>query len=195
MAKKEKIADKRLTKEEKKLKKEAKKLKQKERNKAMETNIYRFMRNLTQKQVDMVLRFCSAGLKKHKDAKEYVESLTSPAEKELIQKYIDVYTLKVILKPIGARDLADLWKRQNFSLIGRRPEKQIRRSEPINRYEPITPGFSDSNKKPDNPKPDNQPSYEPDYDEPPRQPVKFDEKLFDELDKHSDEINKYLDGV
>lgn len=72
-------------------------------------------------------------------------------------------------------------------MIDRKPEKQYKR------HEPVTPSFGISDKQPDNSKPDNQPQ-DPDYDEP-QQPVKIDERLFDELDKHSYELNKYLDGI
>lgn len=187
MAKKEKIAEKKLKKEEKKLTKEAKKLKKEEEHRMLERNLARYLSRLTVKQLEMLTKFSNECLDKDGKTKKYINELMDEKEKALVREFIDVGKGKIKVPAIGARDLADLWKRQHFSFIDRKPEKQAKR------YEPVTPGYSDS--KPDNPKPDNQTSQEPNYDEPSRQPVQIDEKLFDELDKHSDQINKYLDGV
>lgn len=203
MAKKEKNSDKKLTKEEKKLKKQAKA----EKQHMIEENIGRFVNRLTDKQNEIVSKFLRECEDDSKKMKRYLNELTDEKEKELIREAIGVLKGKIQLKPIGARDIANIWKRQNSSLFTIRPMKQIR-ERPIRSYKPVTPGYSDS-------KPDNQPykpyydkhskpahdepqRNEPQRDEPqhnePQRPV-IDEKLFDELDKHSDEINKYLDGV
>ncbi|GJL72967.1 MAG: hypothetical protein NMNS01_21660 [Nitrosomonas sp.] len=171
----------------KKLKKEANKRKEEEKLFATDENIERYIKRLSPEQREMVSRFNNECLEKGKKEKQYIKELTNEDEKELISELIDVSKGKIKVKAIGARDLSNLYQRKYFSLIGGKPEK------PRKRVELTASSYSDSNNQPENPKPDNQP-YEPDYDEP-QEPIKIDERLLDELDKHSDEVNKYLDGI